>query len=99
MLPDKTYAIVVSETHPVMCSFPKSLDGPWEFNGSIQVAPNEFGRAGRMSNVSIMVRPDGDFEIVPRSGAILISKDGILGPYTVQGPSVSAKWKAFRCAT
>jgi hypothetical protein len=41
-----------------------------------------------MSNVSIMVRPDGGFEIVPRSGAILISKTGILGPYTVQGPSI-----------
>ena len=41
-----------------------------------------------MSNVSVMVRPDGDYMIVPRSGAILISKDGILGPYTVQGPSV-----------
>jgi hypothetical protein len=38
-----------------------------------------------------MVRPDGDFEIVPRSGAILISKHGILGPYTVQGPSVYPK--------
>jgi hypothetical protein len=38
--------------------------------------------------MSIMIRPDGDFEIVPRSGAILISKTGILGPYTVQGPSI-----------
>ena len=91
VLPDKTYAIVVSETRPGDVFVSKSLDGPWEFNGSIQVAPNEFGRAGRMSNVSIMVRPDGDFEIVPRSGAILISKDGILGPYTVQGPSVYPK--------
>ncbi len=44
-----------------------------------------------MSNVSIMVRPDGNFIIVPRSGAILISKNGILGPYAVQGPSVYPK--------
>ena len=58
------------------------------FLGSIKVATNAFGRAGRMSNVSIMVRPDGDFEIVARSGAIWISKTGILGPYLVQGPSV-----------
>ena len=91
VLPDKTYAIVVSETRPGDVFVSKSLDGPWEFKGSIKVAPNEFGRVGRMSNVSIMVRPDGDFEIVPRSGAILISKDGILGPYTVQGPSVYPK--------
>jgi hypothetical protein len=41
--------------------------------------------------MSVMARPDGDFEIVPRSGAILISKSGILGPYTVQGPSIYPK--------
>jgi hypothetical protein len=46
-----------------------------------------------MSNVSVMVRPDGDFEIVARSGAIWISKTGILGPYTVQGPSIYPSMK------
>ena len=44
-----------------------------------------------MSNVSIMLCPGGDFMIVARSGAIWISKTGILGPYTVQGPSVYPK--------
>jgi hypothetical protein len=82
------YAVVVSETRPGDVFVSKSLDGPWEHLGSIQVVTNEFSRAGRMSNVSIMVRPDGDFMIVPRSGAILISKRGVLGPYVVQGPSV-----------
>jgi hypothetical protein len=38
-----------------------------------------------------MLRPDGDFMIVARSGAIWISKTGILGPYTVQGQSVYPK--------
>jgi hypothetical protein len=88
VLPDGRYAVVVSETRPGDVFVSKSLEGPWEHLGSIKVAQNEFSRGGRMSNVSIMVRPDGDFMIVPRSGAILISKDGILGPYTVQGPSV-----------
>jgi hypothetical protein len=88
VLPDGRYAVIVSETRPGDVFVSKSLDGPWEQLGSIKVAPNEFSRGGRMSNVSMMVRPDGDFEIVPRSGAILISKTGILGPYTVQGPSV-----------
>ena len=37
-----------------------------------------------------MLRPDGKFEIVPRSGAILISTTGILGPYQLQGPSIYA---------
>jgi hypothetical protein len=91
VLPDGTYAVVVSETRPGDVFVSNSLDGPWEFKGSIQVAANEFSRGGRMSNVSIMVRPDGDFMIVPRSGAILISKDGILGPYAVQGPSIYPK--------
>ena len=88
VLPDGRYAVVVSETRPGDVFVSKSLDGPWEFLGSIKVATNEFSRGGRMSNASIMVRPDGNFMIVPRSGAILLGKNDILGPYTVQGPSV-----------
>jgi hypothetical protein len=88
VLPDGRYAVVVSETRPGDVFVSKSLDGPWECLGSIKVATNEFSRGGRMSNVSMTVRPDGNFMIVPRSGAILLSKDGILGPYTVQGPSI-----------
>ena len=88
VLPDGRYAVVVSETRPGDVFVSKSLDGPWDYLGRIQVAANEFSGGGRMSNVSIMVRPDGGFQIVPRSGAILISKTGILGPYTVQGPSI-----------
>jgi hypothetical protein len=88
VLPDGRYAVVISETRPGDVFVAKSLDGPWEHLGNLQVATNEFSRFGKMSNVSIMVRPDGDFMIVARSGAIWISKTGILGPYTVQGPSV-----------
>jgi len=91
VLPDGRYAVVVSETRPGDVFVSKSLDGPWEFLGSIKIAEGQFKGEGRMSNVSIMLRPDGDFMIVPRSGAIGISKDGILGPYTIQGPSVYPK--------
>ncbi len=88
-LPDKRYAVVVSETRPGDVFVSNSLDGPWEHLGSIKVDANGFNpRDGHMSNVSVMLRPDGKFEIVPRSGAILISSDGILGPYKIQGPSV-----------
>ena len=90
-LPDGTYAVVVSETRPGDVFVSKSLDGPWTQLGTIKIADNPFKELGRASNMSVMVRPDGNFEIVPRSGAILISKDGILGPYTVQGPSVYPK--------
>ena len=91
VLPDGRYAVVVSETRPGTVFVSKSLDGPWEQLGLIQVATNEFSRLGRMSNTSMMLRPDGNFEIVPRSGAILISTNGVLGPYIVQGPSIYAK--------
>jgi hypothetical protein len=91
VLPDKRYAVVVSETRPGDVFVSKSLDGPWEQLGSIKIDANGFNpRDGRMSNVSVMLRPDGRFEIVPRSGAILISSDGILGPYKIQGTSIYA---------
>jgi hypothetical protein len=38
--------------------------------------------------LSLLSCPDGAFEIVPRSGRIWISKTGVLGPYTVQGPPI-----------
>jgi len=91
VLPDGRYAVVISETRPGEVFVSKSLDGPWASLGKIQVATNDFVKLGRMSNASIMVRPDGNFEIVPRSGAILISTNGVLGPYLVQGPSVYPK--------
>ena len=87
-LPDGRYAVVVSETRPGDVFVSNSPDGPFTHLGSIKVAKNEYQDLGRMSNVSVMIRPDGDFEIIARSGAIWISKTGILGPYTVQGPSI-----------
>ena len=83
VLPDGRYAAVISETRPGTVFVSKSLEGPWEELGTIQ------GDNMRASNVSIMVRPDGDYMIVPRSGHVFISKaaDGILGPYQDLGPS------------
>ena len=88
VMPDGRYAVVVSETRPGDVFVSHSLDGPWTHLGRIKVVDNEYSRLGRMSNVSIMARPDGGYMIVPRSGAIMISKYGILGPYTVRGPSI-----------
>ena len=88
VLPDGRYAIVTSETRPGDVFVSSSVDGPWTYLGKLKVADNEFAKLGRMSNVCPMVRPDGNFEIIARSGAIWISKDGILGPYTVQGPDI-----------
>lgn len=88
VLPDGRYAIVVSETRPGDVFVSKSLDGPWAYLGAIKVAPGPRRNLAGMSNVRVMARPDGDFEIIARSGAIWISKDGILGPYVVQGKCI-----------
>ena len=83
VLPDGRYAVVISETRPGTIFVSKSLDGPWEKLGTIK------GKGLRASNISLMVRPDGDYMIVPRSGHVFISKaaDGILGPYQDVGSS------------
>jgi hypothetical protein len=88
-LPDGRYAVLISETRPGSIYTSKSLDGPWEFLGPLTFATNQFsGNSRRLgSNMSLMVRPDGSFEIVQRSGLVLISTNGVLGPYAVQGPS------------
>jgi hypothetical protein len=91
LLPDGRYAIVTSETRPGDVFVSNSPDGPWQNIGRLKVADNEFSNLGGMSNVCPMVRPDGSFEIIARSGAIWISKDGILGPYVVQGPGIYSK--------
>jgi len=93
VLPDGRYAVLISETRPGSIYISKSLDGPWEFQGPITFTTNEFSGNGKRlgSNMSIMVRPDGSFEIVQRSGLVLISTNGVMGPYEVQGPSVYPK--------
>lgn len=87
---DEGYAVVISETRPGTVYTSKSLEGPWVEKGLLTVADMPRWRA---SNVSIMVRPDGDFEMIQRSGQLMISKasDGILGPYKAQGASIYPK--------
>jgi len=87
-LPDGRYAVVISETRPCEVYASKSLDGPWEHLGTIRV---EYEPRWHASNVAIMARPDGKFEITERDGRVFISDKGILGPYKSQGPSVFPK--------
>lgn len=81
-----------------------SIDGPWSLLGSITVdqskvrsvrTPRDAIRSAdaafqpwRASNVGVILRPDGAYQIVERSGQILISRTGILGPYSPQGESI-----------
>lgn len=84
-MPDGRYAIIISETRPCAVYVSSSLDGPWELLGTVKVEgePQWHG-----SNVSMMVRPDGNYEFTQREGRIYFSDKGILGPYKVQGKSV-----------
>jgi hypothetical protein len=83
MLADGRYAVIVSEIRPGAVFASKSPDGPWENLGPITLQDQPNWRA---SNLSVMLRPDGDYMIVNRAGQILISKTGVLGPYTIMNP-------------
>lgn len=50
------------------------------------------GHVGHMSNVKIMLRHDGRYMIVPRSTCIMISDDGVLGPYKIVHDRVYQKY-------
>lgn len=81
---DGRYAITISETRPGEVFASKSLDGPWESLGRITVQDQPDWHA---SNVTPVLRPDGQSMIVQRSGQIMLSKN-IVGPYVIQGPSI-----------
>jgi hypothetical protein len=87
-LPGGGYAVMVSETRPCDVFMSRTVDGPWVYQGTIKIDPNGFAAPARATNDSPMVRPDGSIEIVERHGIIMISKDGIMGPYKVQGPGI-----------
>jgi hypothetical protein len=84
-LADGRYAIVISETRPGTVYVSKSLDGPWELLGKISVADNPQWRA---SNEIILLRSDGNYEMFGRPGIVMLSTNGVLGPYVAQGPSI-----------
>jgi len=87
-----TYAMIVSEVVPFTIFTATSLDGPWTpcsgSPGSGLSVPSAFGgNTSYASNVSLVVRPDGDFEITQRHGLIALSTNGICGPYRAQQPT------------
>jgi hypothetical protein len=89
-----TYAMVVSEVVPFTIFTASSLDGPWTpcsgSPGSGLSVPSAFGgNTNYASNVSLVVRPDGDFEITQRHGLLALSTSGVCGPYKAQQPTNS----------
>jgi MYXO-CTERM domain-containing protein len=87
-----TYALIVSEVVPFTIFTASSLDGPWTpcsgSPGSGLSVPSGFGgNTNYASNVSLVVGPDGNFEITQRHGLIALSTSGICGPYKAQQPT------------
>lgn len=87
---DGRYAVVTSEITDGEVFVSDSPDGPFKLLGKIEVDCNGFApglarynKNGRMSNVTILLRPDRRYMIVARSTAVMISENGILGPYKI----------------
>lgn len=93
-LPDGRYFILVSETRrPAVIYTSDSLDGPWEKEGTITTQANGFPvdaseGSNLHSNTTLWVRDDGSILGTSRDGVIMLSTNGILGPYLVQSTSV-----------
>jgi len=96
---DGTYVVVVSEIVPFTIYKSNSLDGPWTgCTASIQTNGIKTNSTATCppggacndthydSNVSIVARPDGKFEIVQRHGFIAIANT-LCGPYQMQKPT------------
>lgn len=86
-MPDGRIAITISETRPGEVFASKSHDGPWESLGRITVAGEPRWKA---SNVTPVLRHDGQYMVVQRSGRIMLASE-ITGPYVMQGPSIYPK--------
>jgi len=90
---DGTYAMVVSEVVAWTIFTSASVDGPWKpCSGSpgpgLSVPSNGFGGNNSYgSNVSVVARPDGNFESIQRHGLIALSTTGVCGPYKAQQPT------------
>jgi MYXO-CTERM domain-containing protein len=98
---DGSYVVVVSEIVPFTIYKSTSLDGPWtacpggeliQPNGVTTNSPTSCAPGGPCSdshwdsNVSLLARPDGKFEIVQRHGFIALA-DTLCGPYKMQKPT------------
>jgi len=87
-LPDGSYAVVVSETVPFTIYKSSSLDGPWTgCQATIESNGINYGSdANFASNVSLVARHDGKYEIAQRHGLIGLA-DTLCGPYKLQKPT------------
>lgn len=85
-LKDGRYGIVASETRrPAIMYIADNLNGPWTKQSNMQIAAGANSDKFTMSNVAIVLRPDGKYQAIQRDGVLAIA-DEFVGPYVVQGP-------------
>ena len=83
------YAVVKSSIIQGSIFLSDKPDGPFVFAGEIKVDLNGHPKGhaylsgGHMDNVDILLRPDGKYMLVGRATAIMISENGVLGPYKI----------------
>ncbi|GAA3615274.1 glycoside hydrolase family protein [Flavivirga amylovorans] len=97
---DGRYAVVTSETTEGEVFVSDTPDGPFKFLGKIQVDLNGYSKGlaryqnkkaphyQHMSNVKIILRHDGRYMLIGRSTAVMISDNGILGPYKIMNDRI-----------
>lgn len=83
---DGRYAVLVSETVPASIFISSNPNGPFEYQGQVEVDKNghNTGSYKIESNMSICIREDGSYMIVTRDGFVMHSTKGILGPYLIK---------------
>lgn len=88
ILPDGTWVVLVSETRPGDIFTSNSPDGPWTYKGQVTIDANGYNDDMWRSNMSMCVRTDGSILMIARRGQLMLSTNGIMGPYKVLGPSI-----------
>ncbi|MGC6455672.1 MAG: hypothetical protein ACON39_07590 [Coraliomargaritaceae bacterium] len=84
-LHDGSYALYSLIDWKPMIFLSDSMNGPWKLAGQIEIrVPENYPVAYRLErNLSGLQCPDGSFLFVTKAGAMMRSKEGILGPYEV----------------
>ena len=96
---DGRYALVTSEITSGEIFVSDNPYGPFIYMGAIQVDYNGYSPSlarynfnSHMSNVKVILRHDGRYQIIARSTAPMVSEKGILGPYAILGEQVYKKY-------
>ena len=86
-LVDGTYAVIESAIVPGWIFTSSSLDGPFNYQGSIKWDNNGFNTDAITSNLQIMVGPDNRYWAISSHGYVMDS-DNIVGTYKVEAPRI-----------